>query len=126
MNKIVFISVVVLLSVAACAQKGEGNKRYHSITPGATWLDTDGKPIQAHGFSVFYKDGTYYWYGENKEYTTEGSNIWTYGVRCYTSKDFYNWEDKGLIIPPDTTDPYSPLHPSQWIETFKTHVCKSN
>jgi hypothetical protein len=55
----------------------------------------------------------YYWYGENKEFTTIGSHIWTYGIRCYTSKDFYNWEDKGLIIPPDSSNPLSPMHPSQ-------------
>ncbi len=28
--------------------------RYNSIRPGKPWLDTNGKPIQAHGFSVFY------------------------------------------------------------------------
>ncbi len=94
--------------------KNEG--RYHSIMPGKSWLDTNGKPIQAHGFSVFYNEGTYYWYGENKEYTTPGSNIWTYGIRCYTSKDFYNWQDRGLIIPPDTLNPLSALHPSQALD----------
>src|SRR4051812_12633757 len=130
MKKTVFIAAVILLLLAACSslkqnvRQVERSKRYHSITPGATWLDTDGKPIQAHGFSVFYKDGTYYWYGENKEFTTPGSNIWTYGVRCYASKDFYNWEDKGLIIPPDTTDPYSPLHPSQWIDRPHIIYCQ--
>lgn len=41
--------------------------KYDSIQPGKVRLDTDGKPIQAHGFSVFYRDGLYYWYGENKE-----------------------------------------------------------
>ncbi|MBD0289264.1 MAG: family 43 glycosylhydrolase, partial [Flavisolibacter sp.] len=122
MKKIVFISGSILLLLTSCSplkqnvQQVESSKRYHSISPGTIWLDTDGKPIQAHGFSVFYKDGTYYWYGENKEYTVQGSNIWTYGIHCYTSKDFYNWENKGFIIPPDTTDPYSPLHPSQWID----------
>ncbi|MBD5495382.1 MAG: hypothetical protein HDR12_13695 [Lachnospiraceae bacterium] len=35
---------------------------YTSIRPGQMWLDTSGKPIQAHGFSVFYneKDGRRY------------------------------------------------------------------
>ncbi len=94
-----------------------GNKkRYKSIVPGQEWLDTDGKPIQAHGFSVFYKDGTYYWYGENKEKTVKGSNVWTWGIRCYTSKDFYNWKDRGLIIQPDTLDALPPLNPSQGID----------
>ena len=40
---------------------------YHSIRPGQPWLDTNGKRIQAHGGSVIFIDGTYYFYGENKE-----------------------------------------------------------
>lgn len=89
---------------------------YHSIKPGQLWLDTNGNPIQAHGFQMFEKEGTYYWYGENKEYTTLGSNVWTYGIRCYRSRDFYNWEDCGLIIKPDTVNPLSPLHYSQTLD----------
>ena len=38
--------------------------RYSAIYPGKTWLDTNGNPIQAHGGSVLYVDGIYYWYGE--------------------------------------------------------------
>lgn len=88
----------------------------NSIKPGKVWLDTAGKPIQAHGFSVFYdeKEKLYYWYGENKEKTVGGKNntVWHWGVRCYTSRDLYNWEDKGLIIPPQPDDLQSPLHPT--------------
>ena len=94
----------------------ENPQPYTSIKPGQIWLDTNGKPIQAHGFQVMEKDGTYYWYGENKEFTTLGSHVWTYGIRCYRSKDFYNWEDCGLIIKPDTTDYLSPLHFSQTLD----------
>jgi hypothetical protein len=85
-----------------------------SIRPGQIWRDTNGKIIQAHGFSVFYKDGLYYWYGENKERTKGGpfNKIWHWGVRCYASRDLYNWEDKGLIIPPTPDDLNSPLHPT--------------
>lgn len=86
--------------------------RYESIRPGQVWLDTNGKRIQAHGGSVLYVDGVYYWYGENKEFSTENSNIKTWGVRCYASKDLYNWEDKGLIIMPDLDDPASSLSPT--------------
>lgn len=89
---------------------------YNSIKPGQIWLDTEGKRIQAHGGSVMYLDGTYYWYGENKEKTTGKDNIWHWGVRCYTSKDLYNWEDKGLIIPPETADPDSSLHPTSMMD----------
>ena len=42
---------------------------YQAIYPGKPWLDTEGKRIQAHGGSVIHIDGTYYWYGENKEKT---------------------------------------------------------
>lgn len=83
-----------------------------SIKPGQVWLDTEGKRIQAHGGSVIYIDGIYYWYGENKEKTTGDSGIWHWGVKCYASKDLYNWEDKGIIIPPDTKNPHSSLHPA--------------
>jgi hypothetical protein len=59
---------------------------------------------------------TYYWYGENKEFTTPGSRVWTYGIRCYSSSDLYNWRDRGLIIPPVLDDPVSPLHPTQLLD----------
>lgn len=88
---------------------------YDSIRPGQIWLDTKGERIQAHGGSVMYLDGLYYWYGENKEKTTGKNNIWHWGVRCYCSPDLYNWEDKGLIIPPEE-NPASSLHPCSMMD----------
>ena len=85
---------------------------YHAFYPGREWLDTEGKPIQAHGCSVIYVKDRYYWYGENKEKTDGKNGIWHWGVRCYSSTDLYNWTDEGLIIPPDPEDETSPLHPS--------------
>lgn len=104
---------------------------YDAFYPGKVWLDTNGNRIQAHGGSVMYIDGTYYWYGENKEKTTGDTDVWTWGVRCYTSRDLYNWEDKGLIIQPDFDHPESPLHPSAMLdrphiiynETTGKYVC---
>jgi len=90
--------------------------KYNSIRPGKVWYDTNGNRIQAHGGSVMYLDGVYYWYGENKEKTTGDNGIWHWGVRCYTSQDLYNWEDKGLIIPPQTEDPQSSLHPTSMMD----------
>jgi hypothetical protein len=86
---------------------------YSSICPGKTWLDTAGNRIQAHGGSIHYEEGVFYWYGENKEKTTPGSGNWHWGVRVYSSTDLYNWDDRGLIIPPVLDDPSSPLHPAQ-------------
>ena len=50
-----------------------------SITPGQIWLDTDGNRIHAHGGSILEVDGTFFWYGENKERSTPGSGIWHWG-----------------------------------------------
>lgn len=89
---------------------------YTSIRPGQVWLDTEGKRIQAHGGSVFYENGTYYWYGENKEKSDGRNGIWHWGVRCYSSEDLYNWKDEGIIIPPEPENPSSPLHPSRCMD----------
>ncbi len=107
-----------LLETPRILQIDSAPAQYASIRPGAAWLDTDGKPIQAHGFSVIYDDeeGCYYWFGEDKEHTVTGSNVWTYGVRCYRSTDFYNWQDMGHIVMPDTDNPHSPLHYSQGLD----------
>lgn len=93
-----------------------------AIRPGRPWLDTDGKRIQAHGGSIHHEDGTFYWYGENKERTTPGSGIWHWGIRCYRSTDLYQWEDLGLIIPPEPDDPTSPLHPAQKVD--RPHIVR--
>lgn len=90
--------------------------KYDRFYPGRVWLDTEGKRIQAHGGSVIFIDGVYYWYGENKEKTVPGSGIWHWGVRCYASRDLYNWEDKGLIIPPEPDDIHYSLHPSRCMD----------
>lgn len=84
---------------------------YSKFYPGQPWLDTNGNRIQAHGGSVMYLDGTYYWYGENKEHTNGIDGVWHWGVRCYSSADLYNWKDEGIIIPPEIDDENSPLHP---------------
>ena len=89
---------------------------YDAFYPGREWLDTNGKPIQAHGGSLLTVAGIHYWYGENKERTDGKNGVWHWGVRCYRSTDLYNWEDCGLIIPPDEADEASPLHPSSMMD----------
>ena len=89
--------------------------KYTSIRPGKEWLDTDGNLIQAHGGSVMYYNGKYYWYGENKEKSLPGTGIWHWGVRLYSSTDLYNWKDEGLIMPP-APDPAHPLHHTQYMD----------
>ena len=55
------------LTTASAEMKAEG--MYTSIRPGKVWRDTEGKRIQTHGGALYYEDGIYYWYGENKDRT---------------------------------------------------------
>ena len=99
---------------------------YESIHPGKVWLDTNGKPIQAHGFTVFYNEeaGKWYWFGENKEKTDGKGTVWHWGVRLYTSSDLMNWDDEGLIIPPQPDDLQSPLHPTYCMDRPHILYCE--
>lgn len=83
------------------------------IRPGEVWLDTKGEPIQAHGASVYYENGKYYWYGEDKSHTRKKGKIWTWGIKCYASKDLINWEDLGHIIEPVLENKGSIFHPNR-------------
>lgn len=96
--------------------------RYDAFHPGKPWLDTNGNPIQAHGGAVYYEDGVFYWYGENKEFTDGKSPIWTWGIRMYRSKDLYNWEDLGLIAEPDLENPDGNLFPEKYVD--RPHIIR--
>lgn len=63
--------------------------------PGQLWLDTDGRPINAHGGGILRDGGTYYWYGEHKG---EHANNAYVGVTCYSSRDLYNWQYRGVAF----------------------------
>lgn len=89
---------------------------YNCFRPGKTWYDTNGNRIQAHGGSMLFADGTFYWYGENKEGITgtatgEKCKNWHNGVRLYSSSDLYNWTDEGVIMC-ENADPSHPFFPA--------------
>lgn len=85
-------------------------------------LDTNGKKIHAHGGAMFYENGVYYWYGENKEFTTGKNKIWTYGVKCYSSVNLIDWKDEGFLIAP-SDDKKSWTHPYRYLD--RPHIVKS-
>lgn len=69
-----------------------------SFRPGRPWLDTDGKVINAHGFSVIDHGGLHYWYGAHKiEGKTEEEKNEA-GVSCYVSDDLQRWKNLGLVL----------------------------
>lgn len=107
------------------AAKGEEEESFcnQEVKPGEVWRDTRGKRIEAHAGGMLYENETYYWYGENKEHTDGKSHIWTWGIRMYASKDFYNWTDLGLIIPPVLDNPNSDLFPEKRVD--RPHIIKN-
>jgi hypothetical protein len=94
--------------------------------PGKLWLDIDGKPIQAHGGGMLYDNGTYFWFGENKDgenYLDESKGflhrVDVIGVSCYSSTDLIYWKNEGLVLPAEPDNPASDLHPSKVLERPK-------
>ena len=112
-------------AIAAEAEKKAALPETHhqdAIYPGRPWLDTRGERIQAHGGAVYFENGVYYWYGENKEHTDGQNGIWTWGLKVYASTDLMNWEDKGFLIPPVLDDPNSALFPTKRVD--RPHIIK--
>jgi hypothetical protein len=66
------------------------------IVPGATWTDTSGNVIQAHGAGILKVDSTYYWFGEDKSLN---SALFT-AVSCYTSPDLVTWTRQNDALTP--------------------------
>jgi Glycosyl hydrolases family 43 len=77
-------ATLLLVLVAAFANDG-----FH---PGAVWLDTDGKPIQAHGGGILVHSNVYYWYGEDR---TPGIRS---AVSCYSSSNLLDWKRENTAL----------------------------
>jgi beta-galactosidase len=98
-------------------------EKFSSFKPGQVWLDMDGEPIQAHGGGILYHEGTYYWYGENKNASTlMGSGGFqrtdVIGVSCYSSEDLLNWKHEGIVLSAVSDDKHD-LHKSRVVERPK-------
>jgi len=91
--------------------------------PGAVWLDTDGRPIQAHGGGMLFHEGVYYWFGENKDAPPQAGGwmrrLDVIGVNCYSSTDLLHWKNEGVVLPAVKDDPSHDLHPSRVVERPK-------
>lgn len=64
------------------------------------WQATDGSAIQAHGGMILFHEGTYYWYGENKDAETKNRHVDFLGISCYSSKDLNHWQNEGIVLKP--------------------------
>jgi beta-galactosidase len=85
------------------------------------WRDTEGNPIQAHGGGVLLHEGTYYWYGENKDAPNVPwcERVEVIGISCYSSGDLLNWKNEGIVLPAVKDNPDHDLHPSRVVERPK-------
>jgi len=92
--KIYFSFSLLSILLLSCTQDTSMN---HSFNPGKKWMDTDGAHINAHGGGFLYHDKTYYWFGEHK-IAGESGNRAMVGVGVYSSKDLYNWKNKGIAL----------------------------
>ncbi|KAF7437222.1 hypothetical protein PC9H_004058 [Pleurotus ostreatus] len=86
------LSSYVLLAVASLLPLA------HSavIVPGATWTDTSGNVIQAHGGGFLKVGSTWYWHGEDKAHNSALFRA----VSCYTSSDLVNWSRQNDALTP--------------------------
>ncbi|KAF9569839.1 galactan 1,3-beta-galactosidase [Agrocybe pediades] len=66
------------------------------IVPGATWTDTNGNVIQAHGAGILKVGSTYYWFGEDKSHNSALFKA----VSCYTSSDLVSWTRQNDALTP--------------------------
>ncbi|KAF9015437.1 galactan 1,3-beta-galactosidase [Cyathus striatus] len=66
------------------------------IVPGATWTDTSGNVIQAHGGGLLKVGSTFYWFGEDKSHN---SGLFK-AVSCYSSNDLVSWSRQNDALTP--------------------------
>ncbi|TFY68540.1 hypothetical protein EVG20_g3526 [Dentipellis fragilis] len=66
------------------------------IVAGATWTDTSGNAIQAHGGGFLKVGSTYYWFGEDKSHNSALFKA----VSCYTSTNFVTWTRQNDALTP--------------------------
>ena len=95
-----------------------------AIYPGRVWTDTKRVRIEAHGGSVYYDQGKYWWIGEDKSHTTKKGRIWTWGVHAYSSENLIDWADEGFLVPAEPDDRKSLFHPYRRLD--RPHLLKNH
>lgn len=114
--KRIITTIVLMLPFILC------NSQNQFFTPDAIWLDNNGLPINAHDGGLLIYNNTYYWYGVHYTNGKDGY-ISTVGVRCYSSKNLYEWKDEGVVLPV-VNDSASMMESGCVIERPKVIYCK--
>jgi hypothetical protein len=74
--------------------------------PGIAFMDSDGKPVNAHGGGVIRVCDTFYLHGEYFLSTTTDNNF--NGFSMYSSRDLATWKNEGLILPQQASGQLGP------------------
>jgi hypothetical protein len=110
--KTLLLCSVLLAGAGVCASASAAASG--EFAPGQVWLDTAGRPIDAHGGGLLYHNGVYYWHGEVKQGRTYlpkvnqawgGTRVIAGGVSCYSSTDLTTWKNEGVVLPSVAEDP---------------------
>ncbi len=92
---VTILAAIVNPCLGAQEPAGEAGKPNHFV-PGGVWLDSSGKPIQAHSAGILVRGNTYYWYGEDRTLRNQTN------VSCYSSSDLYTWKHEGVAFAQET------------------------
>jgi hypothetical protein len=85
-------------------------------------LDTDGRPINAHGGGFLHHAGLTYWYGECRPPGPSSQNA-TIGFSCYSSPDLVAWKNEGVVLGVVRDDDSHPLASGCKMERPKVAHC---
>jgi hypothetical protein len=77
-----------------------------ALATGITFMDTDGKAVNAHGGGIIKVGSTYYMHGEYFLSTTTDNNF--NGFSMYSSQDMATWKNEGIILPQQASGQLGP------------------
>jgi hypothetical protein len=76
------------------------------LATGIKFMDTDGKPVNAHGGGIIQVCDTFYMHGEYFLSTTTDNNF--NGFSMYSSKNLATWKNEGIILPQQASGELGP------------------
>jgi hypothetical protein len=130
MKRIFFLLMTVSVALGSLAS----SQRDSLPTPAPRWVDTEGRPLNAHGAGVLFHDGVWYLFGEVKKGPTrlvpgqpwEDYRVEAAGISCYSSRDLVHWKNEGIALTANMSDTSSDLHTSRVIERPKVVYNEAN
>lgn len=84
------VSTAAMLAAVLTVGQAPAQAATAQFTPGQSWTDTSGRPLQLHGLGIVKAGSTWYGYGEDKT-GENSSDAYFKDVPCYTSADLAHW-----------------------------------